>query len=218
MGTTKKKPATLEKRIKSIPKMGAEKEVLKHIIFDLWIKGYSQMFIRDSLHDHGHSVSIGTISNYIRSFLQDYKDERIQELEEQRQAELMKLDKLEQTYWESWERSIGLITTRTMGGWESGIDNSQLPPGIKGLTLDQDRNTIVKGNTARANANKRNKKYVTYSESMSLGDVRFLMGIERVIDKRCKLLGLDAPIVIEDKTKTRITRKINIAVYNGKSS
>lgn len=205
-----KKPA----RASTMPKMGVEKETIKLIVFDLWIKAYSYRAIAQALEKAGYSVSIVTISAYVRGFLKDFKEERTAAIDDMKRAELIKLDKLEQTYWAAWEQSIGIVTSRSFGGWENDVDVSDMKAGIKTIALDEETNTVVKGNTAKANANRKNKKYVNYSENMNLGDVRYLMGVERCIDKRCKMLGLDAPIVIEDKTKNRVTRNINISVYS----
>lgn len=216
MGTTAKKP--VKNTTKHIPYTGVEKETLKLVIFDLWVKAYSYRAIQQGLQKHGFEViSISTISSYVKDFLKDHKAERLEALDDQKRSELIKLDKLEQTYWEAWERSLAIITTKNSGGWEAGIDTSALKVGISTLALDEEENKVVKGHTPKANATRKNKKYVNYTETVSIGDVRFLMGIERCIDKRCKLMGLDAPIVIEDKTRQRVSRVINITV-NGKET
>lgn len=215
MAAPKGKKLTLKEREKSIPKTKLEREIIKQVGLDLWLKGYTLTYISKELTKHGHSVSVATISKYVQAFLAEYQEERFKEKDKLIHAELMRLDKLERTYWQAWERSVGIVTSKTIGGWESGLDVAGMKAGIKTIALDETTNTVVNGNTPKANATRGNKKYVTYNESLSVGDVRFLMGIERVIDKRCKLLGLDAPLVVEDKTKTMITRKINISVFKG---
>lgn len=219
MGTTKRtkaatprKSKTVAERQASIPKRPVERETIKLVGLDLWLKGHTLTHIVKELEKHDLKVSIATLSNYVQAFLAEYRDERIKQKDTQIQAELMRLDKLERTYWEAWERSQGVFTSRTVGGWESGLDTKELKAGVNNIALNEETNTVVKGNTAKAKAQRVNKKYVTYNESPSVGDVRFLMGVERVIDKRCKLLGLDAPLVIEDKTKTMVKRTININV------
>lgn len=190
-----------------------EKLLMKNMICELWLKGYSYMYIRDALAAVKLIVSVATIGTYVKELLDDWKSERVSAIEEQKQLELMRIAKLEQTYWDAWERSIGITVSRNVNGWESDIDTSKLKVGINNIGLNQETNTVVTGNTAKAKAGRANKKYVNFSESVSLGDVRFLMGIERCIDKRCKICGLDAPLVVEDKTKTKVVRKINFAVY-----
>lgn len=208
----KKKNQSVAERQDSMNKTKLEIENIKLIGLDLWLKGYTLTYICKELERHGHKCSPGTLSKYVQAFLAEYQQERFKEKDRQVHAELMRLDKLERTYWEAWERSVGMVTSRTVGGWESGLDVAGMKAGVKTIALDEDTNTVVNGHTPKAKATRANKKYVTYNENLSIGDVRYLMGIERVIDKRCKLLGLDAPLVVEDKTKTMVIRKISIGV------
>lgn len=78
--------------------------------------------------------------------------------------------------------------------WEAWR-KSTLPKNIKQL--------IVEKHGRRIHSKKDLKR-----EEESVGDPRYLAGIQRVIDKRCELLGLDAPI----KTATELTvpRRIQI--------
>lgn len=206
MASGKKSP------LNSIPKKGIEKQTIELVTFDLWIKAYSYRAIQAALADYGISVSVTTVSSYIKRFIKEHKAERLEALDDQKRTELMKLDRLEQVYWASWEKSIGTFVSRSYGGWEKGIE-SGAKAGVKKLSINIEDNIISDSAKAAAKNAKENKKYVNITETASVGDVRFLMGVERCIEKRCKLMGLDAPIVIEDKTRKRVSRVINISVH-----
>lgn len=215
MGTTtvrtvKKKNQSLEERKASQVKLTQEREIIKMVVFDLWLKAYSYRAIQQALEEEGHTTSVTTISKYIKAILEQHKNERLEQLDDYKRLELLKLDKLEATYWDGYEKSIGIIASRSTGGWEKV--ESPGAPGITALEVDLKENKVLSGG-AGARAAAKNKKYVTVTETPSLGDVRYLMGVERCIDKRCKILGLDSPIVIEDKTKTKVKRVINISVH-----
>lgn len=209
MASGKKSP------LNCIPKTGVEKETIELVTFDLWIKAYSYRAIQAALADQGISVSVSTVSSYIKKFIKEHKAERLEALDDQKRTELMKLDRLEQVYWAAWEQSVGIFVSRSYGGWEKGIEGAK-GAGVKKLSINIEDNIISDSAKAAARNSKENKKYVNITETASVGDVRFLMGVERCIEKRCKLLGLDAPIVIEDKTRKRVSRVINISVHGSK--
>jgi predicted transcriptional regulator len=89
--------------------------------------------------------------------------------------ELAKLDQLELEYWQAWERSKKPKTSRASEG-------------------------AINGENGDVKTNKIQRK-----EEDSYGDPRYLEGVERCIEKRCKLLGLFAPekIAPTDPSGTR---------------
>ena len=85
--------------------------------------------------------------------------------------ELAKLDHTERRYWEAWERSIEEFRSRTIKA--------------KGIKADQ-----------KIQAKPEQAEQTIYTENRC-GDPRFLDGVLKCIERRCKLLGLDAPARIE---------------------
>ena len=85
------------------------------------------------------------------------------DLDRAKADEIVKIDRLERTYWETWE--------------------IQCKPKVY-HAIDGEGNRVLDG------------------EEVSIpqvGDPAILAGILKCIDRRCKLLGLDAPIKIEDR-------------------
>lgn len=91
-------------------------------------------------------------------------------LDEAKQKELSRIDTLERTYWDAWEHSAGEHTkTRT----EQAL----------GILGDDDEKKLPLS------------KVTTEVETL-LGVPAFLSGVMSCIERRCKLLGLDAPTKI----------------------
>ncbi len=85
-------------------------------------------------------VSQQQISYDLKIIRQQWLDSALRDFDEARSRELAKIDNLEITYWQAWQRVEG---------------QTRVGP--------------------------------------QLGDLRFLQGVQWCIDRRCKLLGLDAP-------------------------
>jgi transcriptional regulator with XRE-family HTH domain len=106
-------------------------------------------------------------------------------LDAHKARELAKIDHAERCYWQAWERSIEEFRSRT----------------IKAKGTKDDQKVQTKPQQA---------EQTIYTENRS-GDPRFLDGVLKCIERRCKLLGLDAParnehsgkdggpIVVEDR-------------------
>lgn len=93
--------------------------------------------------------------------------ERVRSLEDQRVEEVARLDQLEREYWEAWEKS----------GLEKEVETVEEVPMQGGI-----------GGSGSLSVSK-----VTTQKTGQVGDPRFLEGVLRVIDRRARLLGLDAP-------------------------
>lgn len=79
--------------------------------------------------------------------------------------ELAKTDNLERVYWESWERSLEPFKSKTVKAKGNPRTEEELKASAEQTLKTEDRN----------------------------GDPRYLQGVQWCIEKRCKLLGLDAP-------------------------
>jgi len=153
-----------------------EKEIDKEFVLDLYLKGLSFTHITDTLNgSRVYNVSRTQVTNDIKHEIAIWKNERLDNIEESVQMEIQKINLLEMEYWKSWIQSQKTQKVTTTSG-KSRV-NSQ-----KKVVGDTE---IVK----------------TERQEETCGDVRFLQGVERCIQKRCELAGLDKAqeIVISGK-------------------
>lgn len=127
-------------------------------------------------------ISQSTVSRDIKVLEEEWQTERVYNINEAKARELARVDILELEYWEGYERSkLDAITrTRTLkelpaGSEQVGGDKLNKKKPKKGGT-QQELQEVIKGQT---------------------GDPRFLQGIAWCINKRCEILGVDAPKKIE---------------------
>ena len=141
-----------------------ETEMIKrrNEVVDLYCKGRPVYMIAEQM-----GVTRATIWNDVQAVKKALMEQASDKIDEMRYDELMKVNKLEITYWDSWEKSI-----------EDHIRKS-----VKEKSGEIEKSVI---------------------ESASYGDPRFLQGIERCIERRCKLLGLDAPEKVQQDTLFRV--------------
>jgi len=107
-----------------------------------------------------------TISSDIKALQKIWLNSSLRDFDELKSRELAKIDNLELEYWDAWDRSKQIKKSKTI----------KLRPrkGQKKAT-NEDITDIQ-----------------TKDEDV-VGDPRFLNGVERCIERRCKLLGIDAP-------------------------
>lgn len=115
-------------------------------------------------------TSLGTVNRDLTTLRNQWKKNAAADMDEAIGRELAKLDKLEEQAWESY--FLSLKTTQTHNG-----QNSR--PGQK------------KGERAK----KSTSQNITITETA--GDPRFLNIVENCIERRCKILGIDAPGKVE---------------------
>lgn len=111
-------------------------------------------------------IDQSTISRDLKALQSEWLESALINFNEAKAQELAKVDRLEREYWEAWARSCEDAETVRQEGSRKGKGTSgKLPPVDK----------IVKTSKGQA------------------GDPRFLQGVQWCIDKRCKILGIDAP-------------------------
>lgn len=115
-------------------------------------------------------ASIGTVNRDLKILREQWKANASADIDEAIGKELAKLDRLEEQAWESYLKSV--TTTQTHNGTQSR-------PGQK------------KGERAK----KSTSQNVTVTESA--GDPRFLNIVENCIERRCRIIGIDAPGKVE---------------------
>lgn len=124
-------------------------------ISDLYLRGWLQADIAKEI-----DRSDATVSRDIKVLQRDWLKSALIDFDQAKARELAKIDDLERTYHEAWERSCEDAETTT----QKMIGDS-----------------------------KTGRKEMSKTAKGQAGDPRFLQGILQCIDRRCKLLGVDAP-------------------------
>ncbi len=160
-----KKPPTKKKSKFSSNKRGPAQIAKDRIeIMDYYLKGKNYRDIAKLISaDRKYSISYTTIGNDVKFVLKEWKETREDKMELYITIELAKIDKLEVEYWEAWEKSKQDYDQ---------VSGKIVKRGPKSTTMDYKEEVI--------------KKFVEY------GDPRYLQGIERCVQKRIDLLGLEA--------------------------
>lgn len=135
----------------------AQQERDRREIARLYLQGMYQTDIAERL-----GLSQSTVSRDIQVLIDEWKIERVYDINEAKARELAKVDNLELEYWEAWHRSQ-----------ENAEKEIKKAKGTaKGGTANQEIQKISEGQT---------------------GDPRFLSGVQWCIERRCLILGVDAP-------------------------
>lgn len=119
-------------------------------------------------------VDTATISRDLAELRKEWLDRSINHIQQKKADELSRIDQLERTYWDAWERS--------KENAETTVDR-QTPSG---------------------------RIFETKSEGQ-VGNPAFLAGVQWCINRRCELLGLDAP------KKQEVTSEVTFKGYVGVS-
>lgn len=153
-----------------------ERERDLHLTTSLYLKGKTQAEIADEL-----DVSREQIKYDLALIQKRWREDTAINLDEAKQKELARIDTLECTYWDAWERSLEeRVKTRTEQSANGGDDD-------KGQKK-----------TAKASVEK---------ETL-LGNPAYLSGVMSCIERRCKLLGLDAPSKNESQNSGAVTIRL----------
>ena len=102
----------------------------------------------------------------LKAIRKEWKESRLRDFDDLQSQELEKVDHLERAYWEAWDKSMAETTSKTQ----------YIRSGGKAGTPKQTR-LIAKTDPG-------------------LGDPRYLVGVQWCIEKRCRILGLDAPVKV----------------------
>jgi hypothetical protein len=108
-------------------------------------------------------VSQGQVNHDLKLIQQRWRESSIMDMNEAKQRELARLDELEREYWAAWEQSKN---ERTRARQESDGKSKDGKPNVVRATMEKEQRD---------------------------GNPAFLAGVMSCIERRCKLLGLDAP-------------------------
>ena len=139
-------------------------------IGELYLKGWLQNDIAKDL-----KISQATVSRDLKSLFKSWQKSALVDIDKAKAKELAKVDNLELEYWKAWERSCEDAET-TVKKTKGSVKRYQ----------DDDGQFIVE-----------RPAEVDQTSKGQTGDSRFLQGVQWCIDKRCKILGIDAPQRLE---------------------
>lgn len=139
-----------------------EREYDLQLITELFCKGRSFREIAAEVNQlHGRNITHQTVFNEVKQMLRSWKKDREKLIDYHKTIELEKINRLEKTYWDAWEKSV------------QGHKRSE-----------------VKKHGSPSNVDKVEKRDF---EETTIGDPRFLDGVQWCIEQRCKILGINAP-------------------------
>jgi predicted transcriptional regulator len=134
----------------------AQEERDRREISRLYLKGMYQADIAEKL-----GLSQPTVSRDIKLLIEEWKVERVYDINEAKARELAKVDNLELEYWDAWRRSQENAEKET----KKAVQDAKGKP-------RQEVQKVTEG---------------------QVGDPRFLTGVQWCIERRCLILGVDAP-------------------------
>ncbi len=133
---------------------------------DMYCKGMSFRTIAKELSDK-RQYKIGSTQAFydVQKALERWQKKTTDAIERHKSEELAKINLLERTYWEAWERSLTEKQSTSQSMEKTGVDKGE----------------------------KKEKIVATTKKEMATGNPSFLNGIQWCINKRCEILGIDAP-------------------------
>jgi hypothetical protein len=146
-------------------------------IADLYLQGWLQADIGDEL-----SISQATVSRDLKALHAVWLKSALLDYDKGKARELARIDRLEREYWNAWGRSCQ--------------DAETLTQKTKGKVQQRkgERGELVAEQPAEA----------TKTTKGQAGDPRFLAGVQWCIERRCKLLGLDRPDLVQIDWRERL--------------
>lgn len=152
------------------------------ILSERYLSGIPQYEIARQL-----KVTQQTVSNDLKELQSRWLASSLVNIDEVKARELAKIDYLERVYWEGYERSIRVEETTTVRA--SGAVR-QVPGSDTQFIQEKDATTIK-------------------TQHSRDGNTSYLQGVQWCIDRRCKLLGIDAPTKL---TATSIDGKTEVPI------
>jgi len=114
-------------------------------------------------------IDQSTVSRDIAALQGAWRESALIDIDEAKARELAKVDRLEREYWDAWERSCEDVVTVRAMGKQPAKGEKGKPDRVTRITKKQD------------------------------GDPAFLRGVQWCIERRCKIIGVDAPTKTEAK-------------------
>lgn len=141
------------------------------IVAELYSKGVYQSDIATKL-----KVSLPTVQRDLAAVRKQWLESSLQDFDQVKADQLAKLDEVERQAWLQWERTCKTYKKKTVTEKE--------------MMGDRDRGNEDESEGGKPAIVGTDTKVETIHQ---FGDPRFLTVVLSVVDRRCKLLGLDAP-------------------------
>ncbi len=166
-------------------------------IVSIWLKGNSTILaIMDMMNARegvGYQLTYRQVQKAIEKANAEWASERLADISTLKRQQIARLDQLEAEYWRAWERSL-----RPVVRVESEVESQELPGvGEREKEKEPEYEADREGNEAvrlprppRALYHRREKRV----EQESVGDKRWLEGVQWCIEERNKILELDNPV------------------------
>lgn len=146
-------------------------------IAELYLSGHRQADIAAQL-----DVSQQQVSYDIKELQKRWSNSAVRDLDAAKSQELARIDNLEREYWECWRKSQKPLKSKSVERENIIMDEeNKIHKGAMGLGTPGQNGQII--------------KTVERSEKR-IGDTRYLDGVQWCIERRCKILGIDAPTKI----------------------
>lgn len=161
----------------------------KSLIVGLYLQGNSMARVVELAEEKtgGHRFSVNTVHKYVKEATEEWKASKQDMVDNHKAIELEKINRLESTYWDAWARSCEIQIKKTKIKKKGG-DGER-------LALSQTRD----------------------DEKQTIGDPRFLAGIQWCTEMRCKILGIEVPqTALQMNTVNNNTQVNNTTVINRK--
>lgn len=161
------------------------RQAVLNFVSSKYLEGNSYRTIAKQVEEQlNQPITFVSIGRMVNQLIGEWKTERIGKLDDLKTVELGRINKLEQTYWEGWSRSLTATERKT--------EKQRAVPG-----------TATDGSKTM---NPVSAEKSTFIEE-TFGDPRFLAGIQWCISMRCKILGIEAPIEINAKMTSTVRTK-----------
>ncbi|GAB3783344.1 hypothetical protein GCM10028818_41170 [Spirosoma horti] len=134
-------------------------------------------------------VTQGQVSQDLVAIRAEWQESTIFDFNEAKIQELVKIDHLESTLWDAWH-------------------DSKQPLKKKSTKMRGEVNETTDKKAQKA----KNLETTDYTEER-LGDPRYLIGVDRCIERRCRILGLEAPLKIAQTDTDGVNIKAARTIY-----
>lgn len=149
-------------------------------IIVLYVQGFTQDEIARQI-----KCSQQQVSADLKAIVKMWQKDNLIELSEMKAIEIAKINELERVFWSAWVKSLGQMPTR------SEIKRGVFPIGVLRTVTHVYKPHPDGGGTTMI------KISTTDTGVPTVGNLACLAGVERCIAARIKLLGLDAPQLLQ---------------------
>ena len=133
--------------------------------------------------ERDYTISSLQVGYDVRELLKRWRDAYFDDIDVLKGRELQRIDQLESAYWDSYERSL------------KGIN--EFKEDVTEFT-SEDKVDMIGSSDDVEGEKKRTKRFMSRKfQNERDGEAKFLNGIQWCIDKRCEILGLNAPVKSE---------------------